>query len=768
VFLSLLLVSCSNTKYLPKGEKLYTGAKLKLVTDSAHISHKEKKALKEDLEDNLRPKPNAKALGLRYKLWFYNIAGKPTSKGLRYFVKNKLGEPPVLWSSVDPEKNRGILKNRLENRGFFTPEVYYIPKESKNNKMRLEYTVKISSPYTIASINFPKKDRIISQAVRATKEGTLLKVGDHYNLDVLKKERERIDSVLKDEGYFYFSPDYILFRVDSNLGNHKVNIYVRFKHEAPRKAFRPYMMNSIYVYPNYSIARDSMRRKPDTTYIDEYIYIGSTKKYKPRNIVDNIFFEKGYLYSNRDYDLTLNRLMNMGTFKFVNVKFSEPDSAENNRSDTGLLNAYVYLTSLPKRTLRAELQLISKSNDYAGPALTIGYRNRNYLKGAELLTINLNASVETLISGPQKGLNSWVLGAETGLQIPRFITPFYVPPPSNRFVPKTIFKLAFQKLSRVQYYNLNSFNLSAGYRWNETERKTHELNPISIDYLQLGNESDQFRKLIKDNYAIQRSFESQFILGTNYSYTYSTLTKGTHKNDFYFNGTADVSGNAMHALQTLFKDARSTHDTPYTVLGRPYSQYSKVSFDVRHYLNFGANAKLATRLFAGFGIPYGNSFIMPYTKQFFSGGNNSIRAFQARSLGPGTYHSPDAENAAFLVDEAGDIKLEGNIEYRFGIIGIFKGAVFTDAGNIWLYNGDPDRPGGRFHLNTFPDELGVGSGVGLRIDASIFVLRFDLAFPLRKPWLDEGHRWVIDKIQPLNHDWIGNNLVLNIAIGYPF
>jgi outer membrane protein assembly factor BamA len=245
------------------------------------------------------------------------------------------------------------------------------------------------------------------------------------------------------------------------------------------------------------------------------------------------------------------------------------------------------------------------------------------------------------------------------------------------------------------------------------------------------------------------------------------LTQKIHT--MYFHAAADLSGNILG----LVTGANVREGNVRKIFGTPFSQYVKLETDARYYLKISENAKWANRIFAGFGYAYGNSVSLPFVKQFFIGGSNSVRAFRARVAGPGTYNAendPDA-TIGFTADQAGDIKLELNTEYRRKLIGILHGAVFVDAGNIWLVNEELDpeaRKEGALFSGSFLNDLLVGGGVGLRLDLSFVILRFDLAFPFRKPWLPEGERWVLNDVRPGNPEWRKENLVFHVAIGYPF
>jgi outer membrane protein insertion porin family len=364
------------------------------------------------------------------------------------------------------------------------------------------------------------------------------------------------------------------------------------------------------------------------------------------------------------------------------------------------------------------------------------------------------------------------------LAVPRFVTPFGIfRYRSAKYVPQTNFKLSYNLQQRLQYFRLISMNGGYGFLWRETTLKTHEFYPVDVSYVKLGKRSDAFNSLLEKSPALANSFQNQFILGSHYTFTLNTQMKedievkydrkAAHKYDFYFAATIDLSGNLLSAAQNV----ANVEEEKKQFFGLPYSQYFRGDIDFRYYYNFSKKSKLATRLIAAVGHAYGNSTTLPYIKQFAAGGSNSVRAFPARSLGPGTYNvrlDSGVTNRTFFVDQRGDIKLESSVEYRFDIIGSLKGALFADAGNIWLRNPDPNRPGSEFNRRTFISQLAIGTGTGLRFDLNFFVLRLDLAFPVRKPWLPEGQRWVVKDVDIFSPGWRKQNLILNIAIGYPF
>ena len=337
---------------------------------------------------------------------------------------------------------------------------------------------------------------------------------------------------------------------------------------------------------------------------------------------------------------------------------------------------------------------------------------------------------------------------------------------TSAFVPRTVFNLGYDYLKRTNSYVLNSFRGSAGYVWKESIRKEHDLRPIAINYVQPSNVTKTYEELAMTDRTLLKAIEKQFTLGTTYRYTYSTTSMTERLNTWYFMGGADISGNTLGLLMGAnVREGRSKE-----ILGGQFSQYVKVEEDLRYFRRIGRNLRWGTRFIAGLGYAYGNSVNLPFVKQFFVGGTNSVRAFRARSIGPGSYYAPldPKSNEAFTADQSGDIKLEMNTELRAKLYKFIHGAVFVDAGQIWLLNQslDPEayKAGATFGKDFLKD-IAMGGGLGVRIDVSFFVLRLDLATPFYKPWL---RSWVLDEFAIGKKSWRRENLIWNLAIGYPF
>ncbi|MEG2078573.1 BamA/TamA family outer membrane protein [Chryseobacterium sp.] len=767
--ITVAVVSCSNTKFLKEGQMLYTGAEVKIQNDT--LPKNKKNELKAALEENLTPKPNSSFLGLRPKLYAYNATKEPKKeKGLRYWLKYKFGEEPVLLGDVDREFNKDIIVNYSENKGYFNAKAKY-DTVSKNKKAQVIYTLNPGAQYLISNVNFLQDSSLINQEIQALKEKTLLKPGNPFDLDVIKSERQRIDDGLKDKGFYYFNPDNIIIQADSTVSkNHQVEMIVKLKDNTPKLATEQFTIDKVVVFPNYNL-RDAKKGSYNIPmsadslkgyeYNDIYV-VDPEKKFKPRIFDRALYFDKGDIYNRKDHNLSLNRLISLGVFKFVKNEFVVSDSL-NHKFD-----AYYILTPRELQSLRLEALGRTNSANYAGSELNLNWTQRNFFRGAEQFKASVYGAFDVQIGGPADAENIFRAGANAQLSIPRIVAPFQFNS-SSAFVPRTNVKLGYEFQNRTTLYSLNTFNASFGYQWKENVRKEHELNIIDISLIRPADVTPKFDSISRNNPYQQRITQQQLIFGPTYSYTYST-TMLPKKNTFYYKGMLDLAGN----ITGLVTGANAKEGKEKTIFGVPFSQYAKIENDVRFYHKFTEKTSFASRFIAGVAVPYGNSENIPFSRQFFVGGSNSIRAFRARTLGPGSFDPrTQQQNGGFAFDQAGDIKLELNAEYRANLYKFLNVAAFLDAGNIWLINDDLDengintRPGGKFS-KQFLSEVAVGAGVGLRLDFSILILRLDLAMPLRVPYYEKSERWAFDRINFADSSWRRDNLILNIAIGYPF
>ncbi|MCX6231244.1 MAG: BamA/TamA family outer membrane protein [Bacteroidetes bacterium] len=752
----LLMTACSGTRYLPKGEKLYSGAEIRLESS---VKIKNKGFIKSTAEEALRPKPNQKVLWMRQKLWLYGIAGQAPKSKFNKWLKN-LGEPPVLISQVKPRLTSDFIDAKLFNIGIFKSSTAFKIIEKKR-KAKIIYTSNIHKPYIVKEVIYATWDINLNNFINSEKDNSLIKPGDDYNLNMLKNERIRIDAFMKKNGYFYFSPEYLMFKADTAAADQSVTLSLKIKDDVPYNALIVFFINRVFIDQDFSLDKDDVTIS-DTVKSDNCFFLGkeADMKIRPDVISRSIYLKKYERYSREKHEITLNRLMSMGNFKFVRLKFSDSDT-----SAVSFLDVTILMTPMPKRTFRAEVEVVSKSNNYMGPRLDVSFLNRNTFKGAEFLKLSLAGSFEGQFFGKGENLYSYSINPQMELTFPRFVVPFNLNRTNSKFIPKTNFLLSYNYTKRIDYFDMHTLQFIYGFKWKNDFKKQHELNPISISYTSILNKSDKFTAILATNPFLKKSYEEQFIAGATYSFIYDEQSILDKKAQYYFNFNAEVAGNLISFSKILAGESISA-DHPLSVIGSVYSQFAKISLDARTYYNFENKNKLVLRAYMGVARPYGNSSTLPYIRQFFSGGPNSIRAFQINSIGPGTYHQ-NADNKGFL-QLGGDVKLELNAEYRFNIFRFFKGGLFVDGGNIWLLPSNPSTIGSSFLYSQFIKEIAVGAGFGLRIDVSFFILRFDLATPLRKPWLQENKRWVIDQINVLSSAWRKDNLILNVAIGYPF
>ena len=741
------LCACSINKYIPENENLYTGASLNISSDSII---KNESALKDELEAVIIPEPNKSFLGMRPGLFFYYKNQKENPGFINRWLYKKLGEKPVYQSDVETYEVEKLLLNRLENRGFFYSSASS-KFEEKDKKASVSYQVNVPNPYRMASYQVDSLPHPLNQEIREIVKKTALKKDMRFDLSAMKFERERINFNLKNKGYYNFDDQFLIFEADTNrYTNKRFDLFLGLKKEVPKKSIVPYKINKVNIYTNYEIA-DSI--KTETIRYNEKNFIQKEVVFKPKYLDPFITLEEGQYYNPEISKNTARRLSTIGAYKYVNIQYKEMDSLAND--SLGILEANIYLSPLNKRAIRAELQLLTKSNNFTGPALALTYSNRNLFGGGETMNISTKVGYETQLGGVDAtGRSSIELGLKNELIFPRVLFPVKINEDFFEYaIPKTKMSLGVDYLKRTNLYALISGSALFGYIWDANRYITHEINPISTNYTELLNTTPEFEQILDENPFLRRSFEQQFISGLTYSFTYNGMVDAQRKNQFYFNGTLDVAGNAI----SIFGKEQNP-DTPKTFLGLAYAQYAKADMDLHYHYQIKNEHMIAARIFAGYGFAYGNSNVVPFVKQYFSGGPYSVRAFRIRGLGPGTYNEEDSATTGNFFDKTGNIRLEANVEYRFPIWSFFKGAIFADAGNIWNSKENPAFGGKDKFTSNFINELGMGAGLGLRVDIQSFVIRFDLAAPFHDPSLPKGERFKFDLKSP----------ILNFGIGYPF
>ena len=752
-FSSVALVSaCSTTKNLPPGQKLYDGPVVKIV-DKGNTTKGENSALTDEMAGLVRPKPNGKILGLRFKLYVYEHTLTKKRRGLRHYLNTHIGEPPVLVGNVDMVKNSSLMINRLQNEGYFQAQASGDTLSKKNSRVaKAVFTVQTGPAYHYRKIVFPADTDALDSAITVAAPQTILKVGDKYNLDIIKNERIRIDARLKEKGFFYFSPEDLLMKVDSSVGNHQVDVFVKVKYATPDQARWVYQVRNIYVYPHFSL-RDTSHMLDSAVHYDWYNVIDPKHTVKPYTFKNAVLLHPGDIYNRTEHTNTLNRMIELGPFSYVKNEFEDvtPDSAK--------LDIYYFLTPYKKKSVQFEVVARQTSANYSGTQFNLNWKNRNLFKGAELLTVNLFTSTDVQFGHVNNGYNIYQYGIQPTLSWPRFISPFNFST-DNAFIPHTILSTGYTRIIESKLFSLNSYSASWGYQWKPSLHKQNTLDLLDVTYVDAANVTQVYLDSIRKtrNPQLAHVINNQFTFGPSYSFNYTNTTEDFKKNTFYYMGKVSLSGN----IYGLITGADTLHGKVSKLFGTPFDQYVKIENEFRFYHKLGANDKIAMRFMVDVGIPYGNSTILPYSQQFFIGGPNSLRGFQARSIGPGTYYpgSDITGGTQYIPDESGDIKIEGNIEWRPKLFSIVEGAIFADAGNIWDIQSHPGLTGGAFGKN-FLTQLAGDVGAGLRFNLSVLILRTDLGFPVLQPYQSASSRLDFGRIR-------FNDSIFNLAIGYPF
>ncbi|OHX65484.1 translocation and assembly module lipoprotein TamL [Flammeovirga pacifica] len=755
--ITFIFFGCSITKYIEEDRSIYTGAIIKYDTpDSIKVDDD----LKYDLSENLSISPNKKTSS-----WFYYKAqNAKRPKGLKKRLNNTFGEKPVYYDENVSKKTVELLTSTLNNNGFFDSKVKYHKKyDSAAKSMSVDYLVVVKEkPYVLDSIHWDlEEENPFNNRIEKLRNLSVLKSGNRYSLKAFREERIRLNNALKDSGYYFFSSNYLMFDLDSANRDRTINVYANFK-EMPPKVTRQYEIDSVVLQPDFDLdGLNVSKRNHKKVDIDSgIVYFGDPVNLKPRILDETLQLRSGEKYSRHDHQASLKQFSGLGVFKYVNMEFEPKETVD---PYNGKMNVNAKMSQVTLHSVSTELSMSTWSTGYTGPELDFTWKNRNTFGGAEKLSFTLFTGVQKQFGGNSNGVDVifWY-GFDTKLSIPRVIAPFDVRPGGDFYIPYTNFGLGFKRYHFFPSYTLNYFNTSYGFDWRTNEEIRHTLNPVSISYQATG--STDGKDIGEVFPSLKESFQNQFILGSNYTFEYAPIWDKKLKNSsFYYKGNVDISGNLWYAIMQGTGQEKDPVDNQYKILGNPFSQYVKLTNDFRYYFKTTKRGEMATRFVIGYSKPWGNSSTLPFIKQYFVGGPNSIRAFRSRSLGPGSFYDPDGINTAgSFGNSGGDIKIEGSFEYRYDLHQYLKLAAFFDYGNVWLASADPERPGGEFALGKVIEEMAYGAGVGVRVDVQFFVIRLDFAIPLRVPYTpDDGDKWVIKKPS-------FNQLVFNLAIGYPF
>lgn len=760
ILLATMMVGCSTTSNLPEGEVLYTGVKEIKYLDDRNDDNSA--TAKEEVEAALACAPNGSLLGssslrspFQFKLWIYNAYANSESKFGKW-MRNTFGSEPVLMSNVNPEVRALVAKNVLKAYGYFGANVTSREVETSNPKTaKLAYDVTMGELYridTLQYLNFPSSMDSIINVARTT---STIKTGDGFSISALDSERTRLSNLLRNNGFYYYRSDYGSFVADSISNPGKVEVHLQPVEGLPDNAKKQWYLGKLRIDLRKNIG-ERLTDSIDHPFLSVY-FNGKKPPIKLGTILRDISLRPKQLFSQNKYSESLSQINSLGLFSLTNFTFSPRDTTA--ACDTLDMVLNCIFDKPYDGTIEANYSI--KSNDLTGPGLEVGLSKRNAFRGGEKLTLSLKGSYEWqtrrgVTSQSDVKINSYEYGADLTLEYPRLETPFkwfqrhrFYKPPSTKF------SLSYDVQNRSGYFNMRTFTAAATYKFRTSANSSHELSPLMIDYTHFNSMSTDFMVLLLKNPSLLLSMQNQFIPKIKYTYTYTSPSNYT--NPIVWETTLTEAGNLISL--GYMAAGRKFNEAGKTMLQDAFAQFLKINTSLRKTWTLTPKSQLVGRIEGGLLWSYGNSETSPYSEQFYVGGANSIRAFTVRSLGPGSYYS-DNDEYGFLY-QVGDLKLLGNLEYRFNIFGSLNGALFIDAGNVWLIKDNDSMTGSKFRLNKLFDQIATGTGFGFRYDLDFFVLRFDVGIGIHVPY-ETG------KSGYYNIPKFVNGLGYHLAIGYPF
>lgn len=798
----LLLVSCNSTKNLKEGEYLLKRNSIHVedvegVAESERIHKSEKSRLSSELLQMAAQTPNKRFLYIfQPRLFFYNVTIRPkkekrrVAKGkdphskLNVWVREKLGEAPVVFDSTLLASSDERMTNFLINQGYFNASVHseYV---IERKKAEVIFNAVPAKRVSFNDCFFEIEDPDIERVVKSNMAASYIKKGDPYTTDALKMEQERIALVLNNNGFFSFTKNNIIFEVDTSGEGTAKNVYLQIKNDADDLARKQYKVGEVTFNINYANTTLKRTQFESDTLRRLYLYY-SRKDIRPDIIAQSIFYNPDSVFKKDDYQKTISRLTELGIFRFVNIKYKPLLVSQTE----GYVDTEIVAELRKRQSGKVELETNTDARDRIGTFVNLSYTNRNIFRRADRLQFNISNGVEFRFSNLEREgtrdtrISSVNLMLNTRLYFPKIFPetkraavrrnyqPFQYP--RNTFV-----NLGYNLQRRIGYYSysVNTFNIGYGYDV-RGKRVRHEIQPFTMSFIKPREASfnSNFNEFLKTNPIFAQSYRQQFIMGQEYVFSFSSqdINFGRIKSFMYYRGVVNTAGNLVYGFQSLLKDKP---EGGFTLSKIPYASFTKLDNDFRYYFTFRNKTTLVSRLFAGVGIPYGNSTIMPFIKQYAAGGPQSMRGWNYRELGPGS-----SDTSVKSLDlNTGDIQLEFNLEYRFSLSKLFKMALFTDIGNVWLMKADSTKPNAEFNFKRLGQDLAWSAGFGFRLDFGLFVIRLDHSYKLYNPGIEKGHRWISqypgysdlypDGAGSWNDRWKAwrsrySNFV--IGIGYPF
>ena len=708
-------------------------------------------------------------------LWFYNGYVNKTSRFSRWIFDTFAATPRTI-TSANPRLRAQIAQTTLRNYGFFHGRVDYdvYPERRDTLKARIGYSVYPGPLHRLGTIEYQRFGHFTDSLIRATSHLSVIHQGDPFSAPQLDAERKRLSELFRNNGFYFFRPEFITFRADTIQQPLTAHLQVRPKPDLPQQMRNRYFMGkttiTVQPYGDYHVTDSMLTRDGNILR-----WSGGTQKPPLRYgaIRHNLFYERGSLYRQRLHEFIQSKVSGMGIFSNVQMNYTPRDTSAT--CDTLDVNILAILDKPYDSEL--EGRITNKSIGLLGPGLSWGMTKRNAFRGAENLSFKVHGSYEwqlneesrdNLIGDESSILNSFELGATLSLTYPRLMPRFLgrmvnksqrrqleAGKTPRRALATTTFKLDATWLNRSAYFKMINFGGEITYTYQRNPWVRHELTPFRLEYKRMFEFTNRFAILALINPSMLVSTEDVIVPSIGYTFTYTPRARGRHNRLLML--TAKEAGLITNGIYGLAGEGLKTREKK--LLGVPFAEFLKLTAEWHETWPITSGTDLAARVFLGAMWSWGNSTMAPFSEHFFSGGANSIRGFPVHGIGPGSFRLEEA--AWRYVLQLGDLKLEANAEWRFPIFAGLKGALFLDAGNVWFLTPKEEIPGAAIDAETFFKEIALGTGVGLRYDLDFLVLRFDVGVALHAPY-DTG------KSGYFNIPRFKDALGFHLAVGYPF
>lgn len=738
----LLSVSgCNTSRYVPEDSYLLTGTS---------ISSEDKHVGTDELQAFMPQRPNGKWFSiLSVPLGIYSLSGSDSTKRFNRFLRH-LGEAPVIY---DRERTWAACKNiqmSVRSMGYLGAEVY-LQEKPKKNHIKVNYHIVPHERYHIDNFTLIVEDDSLRRTLdsldyRPSLGQNTARGSNPYSINALENERSRLYGLLIENGYYKFNKDYVHFRVDTTKGKHLADVQMIVRRagtdaDSTVQQHRPYHFGNV-----------------------NYEFTGEKAFLRPKVLRNATAIIPGSVYRESEMRETYARMSRLSAVMGANVRVKERALS----SDT--LDVNISLSPNKRNSFSAELEGTNSAGDF-GAAASLTYQNRNLFRGSELFNIKVRGAFEAI-----KGLSGYAdqnfieYSIESGLTFPDFKFPFLRSSFRRNAQATTEVNVAFDSQDRPEFHRRVLTGVLR-YRWTRRNRQLqHRLDLLDIDYVFMPWISDTFReKYLSDpqnrNAILKYNYENLFIMNWNYHFSYTSRPLGTSASNYGTNAYIvrlglETAGNLLYGI-TSAAGTQTNEEGKYTLFNIAYAQYVKFDFSFCKSFLINKNNSLALHTAFGIAAPYGNSYVLPYEKRYFSGGANSVRGWSVRELGPGTFQGNDGR--IDFINQTGDVKLDLNVEYRTHLFWKFDGAAFIDAGNIWTIRDYKDQPGGQFRIEKFWKQIAVSYGLGVRLNFNYFILRFDGGMKAIHPAYTDSRRHY-----PIIHPRWGRDFTFHFAVGMPF